>query len=107
MANNGQSSVHPSSLSPQPLIFTSPDQGSVFRLTPNIPADKQKIRVSVRPADGVEVRQVTLLVNGRPLADGPETLWQMTPGSYTFEAIGRDAAGREIRAGQVTVKVVE
>jgi 1A family penicillin-binding protein len=107
LANDGQSSVHPSSLSPQPLIFTSPDQGSVFRLTPNIPADKQKIRVSVRPADGVEVRQVTLLVNGRPLADGPETLWQMTPGSYTFEAIGRDAAGREIRAGQVMVKVVE
>ncbi|MEW5959498.1 MAG: PBP1A family penicillin-binding protein [Chloroflexota bacterium] len=99
--------LQPSAFSPQPLVFTSPDQGSVFRLAPNIPADKQKIRISVRPAEGVTVRQVTLLVNGRPLVDGPETLWQMTPGAYTFEAVGRDAAGREIRAGAVSVTVVE
>jgi 1A family penicillin-binding protein len=90
-----------------PLLFTSPDQGSVFRLVPNIPADKQKIRVSVRPTDGVALRQVRLLINGRPLAEGLETLWQMSPGIYTFAAVGRDAAGNEVRANQVTVKVVE
>ncbi|MBN1218150.1 MAG: PBP1A family penicillin-binding protein [Anaerolineae bacterium] len=89
------------------LIFTSPDQGSVFRLSPGIPLDKQKIRVSVRPADGVQVQQVSLLVNGRFLAEGLETLWQMLPGEYTFEAIGVDSTGNEIRAGGVTVKVVE
>jgi membrane carboxypeptidase/penicillin-binding protein PbpC len=91
----------------QALIFTSPDQGTVFRLVPNIPADKQKILVSVRPAEGVQLQQVALLINGRPLADGPETLWQMSPGVYTFEAVGIDAAGNKVRADGVTVEVVE
>ena len=89
------------------LVFTSPDRGSVFRLRPDIPADKQKIRVSVRPVDGVEVRQVSLRVNGQPLVDGPETLWQMVPGVHTFEAVGLAGSGVEIRAGAVTVEVVE
>lgn len=89
------------------LVFTSPDQGSVFRLVANIPADKQKIRVSVRPTDGVTVRQVKLLINGQPLAEGWETLWQMSPGTYTFEAVGVDAAGHAVQANRVTVKIVE
>jgi hypothetical protein len=89
------------------LIFTSPDQGSKFRLMPNIPADKQKIRVSVRPADGVEVEEISLLVNGQLLAKATETLWQMTPGTFTFEAVGIDKAGNEINANHVTVEVVE
>ncbi len=89
------------------LIFTSPDRGSVFRLVPTLPADKQKIRVSVRPAEGVTLARVSLLVNGQPLAEGPEALWQMSPGEYTFEAVGVDSTGREIRGGPVTVQVVE
>ncbi len=89
------------------LVFTSPDQGSIFRLVPNIPADKQKIRVSVRPTDGISLRQVKLLINGQPLAEGSETLWQMSPGTYTFEAIGVDVAGNKVQANPVTVKVVE
>lgn len=90
-----------------PLLFTSPDQGTVFRLVPNIPADKQQIRVNVRPADGVNLAQVTLLVNGRPLADGPDTLWQMSPGTFTFEAVGLDRAGNKLASDQVTVTVVK
>jgi len=89
------------------LVFTSPDQGSVFRLVPNIPPEKQKIKVSVRPANGVRVRESSLRINGRPLANGPETLWQMSPGTYTFEAAGIDASGNQVFAGSVTVKVVE
>ncbi len=107
MTDNGQ--ISPAPLLPRSpaLVFTSPDQGSVFRLVPNIPADKQKIRVSVRPTDGVSLRQVKLLINGHPLAEGSETLWQMSPGSYMFEAVAVDTAGQEVRANQVTVKVVE
>jgi membrane carboxypeptidase/penicillin-binding protein PbpC len=89
------------------LIFTSPDQGSVFRLVPNIPADKQKVRVNVRPADGVMVQRVSLLVNGQPLAEGFETLWQMKPGIFTFEAAGLDQKGNALKSGKVMVKVVE
>jgi membrane carboxypeptidase/penicillin-binding protein PbpC len=89
------------------LIFTSPDQGSVFRLVPNIPVDKQKIRISVRPANGLQVREVSLRINGQLLAGGPETLWQMSPGEYFFDAVALDAAGNRISAQGVTVRVVE
>ncbi|MDX1520424.1 MAG: penicillin-binding transpeptidase domain-containing protein, partial [Anaerolineae bacterium] len=89
------------------LIFTSPDQGSVFRLMPNIPADKQQIRINLRPADGVEAEQVVLLVNGQPLVEGWQTLWPMQPGIFTFEARGLDRAGRPITAQAVTIEVVE
>jgi membrane carboxypeptidase/penicillin-binding protein PbpC len=107
IAEDGQ--IAPAPLLPHSpaLLFTSPDQGSTFRLVPNIPAEKQKIRVSVRPTDGVSLRRVKLLINGQPLAEESETLWQMSPGTYTFEAIGVDAGGNEVQANQVTVKVVE
>jgi len=99
----------PHSLLPTPysLTFTSPDRGSVFRLTPNIPADKQKIRVAVQAGDGVELAQVRLLVNGQPLVNGPQTLWQMTPGQHTFEAEAVDTSGNALTAAPLTISVVE
>ena len=105
--NDSTTSISPLTSPLSGLIFTSPDPGSVFRLSPGIPADKQKIRISVRPAEGVKVARVSLLVNGRPLADGSEVMWQMSPGEYTFEAVGVDSTGDEIRAEGVTVKVVK
>jgi len=91
----------------QALIFTSPDQGTVLRLVPDIPPDKQRIRVSVRPADGVTPGRVTLLHNGQPLAEGSETLWQMVPGEHTFEAVGVDRQGQTLSSNRVTIRVVE
>jgi hypothetical protein len=55
----------------------------------------------------VQVAQITLLINGQPLAEGPETLWQMAPGVYTFEAVGLDREGKEINSNSVTIEVVE
>lgn len=95
------------SQSTAPLLFTSPDQGSVFRLVPNIPADKQKIEIRVRPANGVSLQEVTLLVNGELLAEGPQTLWQLQPGDYIFEAVGVDATGEAIRSEPLSVQVVQ
>jgi membrane carboxypeptidase/penicillin-binding protein PbpC len=88
------------------LVFTSPDQGSVFRIASNIPLDKQKIRVSVRPVDGVKLQKVMLLINGQLLAESSEVLWQMSPGVYTFEVIAIDAAGNNLSAQPVTIEVV-
>jgi len=90
----------------EPLIFNSPDQGSVFRVVPNIPADKQKIEISVRPANGVNVQNIALFINGQPLATEAKTLWQLTPGEYRFAAVGQDSHGREIRSKEVTIRVV-
>ncbi len=105
--NNESANQRVSETPPYSLTFSSPDRGSVFRLTPNIPADKQKIRVAVQAGDGVELAQVRLLVNGQPLADGPQTLWQMAPGQYTFEAEAVDSAGNTVTAAPLTISVVE
>jgi membrane carboxypeptidase/penicillin-binding protein PbpC len=94
-----------------PLVLTSPDQGSRYHLSPEIPTSAQQIVVAVRPADGVSVRQVTLLADGQPLATLTrppyQALWPMTVGTHVFAAVGIDAAGNEIEGNRVTVEVVE
>ncbi len=109
----GTSEFASSSLSPQPspLILTSPDQGSRYRLSPEVPPSTQQIVVAARPADGVSLRQVTLLADGRPLAtlSGPpyQALWPMAVGTHVFTALGIDTAGNEVQGNRVTVEVIE
>jgi membrane carboxypeptidase/penicillin-binding protein PbpC len=95
---------------PQSLIMTRPDQGGIYRLSPEIPASAQQLLVAARPADGVTLRQATLLVDGRPLATltGPpyQTLWPMAAGVHTFSAVGVDGEGREVTANRVTIEVI-
>ncbi len=88
------------------LVFTSPDPGSVFRLVPNIPIDKQQLLLKVRPADGVSLEQVTLFINNRPLIDDWETMWQMEPGRYTFRATGTAVDGTLFEAEPITIEVL-
>jgi membrane peptidoglycan carboxypeptidase len=94
-----------------PLVMTSPDQGSRYRLSPEIPKASQQLMVRVRPSDGVALRQVTLLVDGRPLAtfNHPpyQALWPMTPGRHVFAALGAGQSGEELRSNGVTVEVGE
>jgi 1A family penicillin-binding protein len=93
------------------LVLTSPDQGSRYRLSPEIPKSVQQVVVAVRPADGVTLRQVTLLADGRPLATLArppyQALWAMTVGTHVFTAVGVDAAGNELKGNNVTIEVVE
>jgi len=95
----------------QPLILTSPDQGSRYRLSPEIPASAQQILVAARPADGIALRQVTLLVDGRLLATltSPpyQALWPMAVGTHVFTVVGVDAQGNELQGNRVAIEVVE
>jgi 1A family penicillin-binding protein len=104
-------SLIPDSLSPDSLIMTSPDQGSRYRLSSEIPREVQQIAVAVRPADGVNPRQVTLLADGHPLATLTrppyQVLWPMMTGTHTFTAVGVDAEGKELQGNNVTIEVVE
>ncbi|MBU0704665.1 MAG: PBP1A family penicillin-binding protein [Chloroflexi bacterium] len=103
----------PYSLPPTPhsLILTSPDQGSHYRLSPELPVSAQQIVVAARPADTVSLQQVTLLVDGLPLATltGPpyQALWPMTLGTHTFTAVGVDGEGNVVEGNRVTIEVVE
>jgi 1A family penicillin-binding protein len=98
-----------STLNSWPLILTSPDQGSRYRLSPELPAAAQQVVVAARPTDGVSLRQVTLLVDGYPLAaltrPPYQAWWPMAVGTHVFTAVGIDAAGNEIEGNRVTVEV--
>ncbi len=92
------------------LVLTHPDQGSVFRVSPQIPLKDQCIEVAARPGDGVEPRNVALLVDGVVLSDraGPppyQDLWCLRSGEHRFQARGVDAAGRQIESQVVQVNV--
>jgi hypothetical protein len=71
----------------------------------------QQIPIAVRPTDGVVLRQVTLLADGRPLATlarPPYTvLWPMTVGTHVFTAVGVDTRGNEVKANRVVIGVVQ
>ena len=96
---------------PYSLLLTSPDQGSRYRLAPEIPRAMQQVVVAVRPGDGVTLRQVTLLVDGRPLATltAPpyQSLWPMAAGTHVITAVGVDGQGNELRGNSVTIEVAE
>ncbi|MFQ5610796.1 MAG: penicillin-binding protein [Anaerolineae bacterium] len=97
----------PGPRSPIPgLIFTAPDQGATFRMARSIPAQAQKLRVSVRPADDITLQTVRLFIDGQVLAEGPQALWQMTPGTHTFTAEGLDTQGNVLPGESVTIEVL-
>ncbi|MGQ9466870.1 MAG: penicillin-binding protein 1C [Anaerolineae bacterium] len=92
-----------------PLVITHPDDGAVYRLSPVVPGAYQAIRIAVRPADGVRVAEMTLSVDGAPLATftAPpyEVLWTLEAGEHTFLAVGRDENGRSLRSAPVSIRV--
>ena len=88
-----------------PARFLSPDQGATYRLSPTIPADKQKIRVAVQVPAGVDPQAVQLRVNGEPVAQGPEMMWQLTPGRHRFEAVTAGGDDRSVQVAMVEIVV--
>ncbi|HEC33282.1 MAG TPA: penicillin-binding protein, partial [Chloroflexi bacterium] len=92
------------------LVIVSPDPGTVYRLSPAVPAAYQSIRVAARPATGVSLAEVTIYVDEEPLAaltTPPfETFWQLAPGEHVFLARGRDSDGRSLWSAPVSVRVL-
>ncbi len=93
------------------LVMNSPDAGAVYRLDGGLPLEAQRIEVSVHPGMGSLLEQVTLLVDGQPLAEFRtppyQVLWQLEAGRHVFSAEGLDRNGEQIRSDQVWVEVRE
>jgi 1A family penicillin-binding protein len=91
------------------IEMSSPDKGAAYRLDPALPRDAQKIEVAARA--GVSLREVTLLVDGQPLArfGAPpyKALWRLEPGRHTFSAEGVTANGERVTSDEVWIKVQE
>jgi penicillin-binding protein 1C len=92
------------------LVMVSPDPGTVYRLSPQVPGAYQSIRVAARPTEGVSAVEVTLYVDGEPLATRTaapfETVWQLTPGEHVFLARGVDSEGRSLESAPASITVL-
>jgi 1A family penicillin-binding protein len=93
------------------LVMSNPDAGAVYHLDPGLPRDAQRIAVSARFGGGTSLREVTLLVDGRPLArlHSPpyRALWQLEPGMHTFSAEAVNARGEELAGNEIRIEVRE
>lgn len=91
------------------LTMSSPDAGAIYRMDPALPLAAQRIEVSAWPGSDLTLREVTLLVDGRPLArlGSPpyRALWQLEPGLHVFSAEGLAADGKRVTSNEVHVEV--
>ena len=91
------------------IEMSSPDQGAVYRLDPALPRGAQKIEVAARAGTGKSLREVTLLVDGQPLArfGAPpyKALWQLEAGRHVFSAEGMTVGGERVVSGGVWIEV--
>jgi hypothetical protein len=91
------------------LIVTSPAPNTVFALSPQLPPDAQQLEVSARLNANVVLREVTLLVDGAPLATFTRApyraLWRLVAGDHAVKAVGVDAEGRRVESDAVRFRV--
>jgi hypothetical protein len=92
-------------------VLTSPDQGSRYRLSAEIPQRLQQIAVAARPDDGIVLKELTLLADGRPLSTltgAPyQALWPMAVGTHVFTAVGVDTDGNQLSANDVVIEIID
>jgi ethanolamine utilization microcompartment shell protein EutL len=83
----------------------------VYRLDPALPRDAQRIEVAVSARAGAFLQEVTLLVDGRPLArlEAPpyRVLWRLEPGLHTFKAEATGGNGERLASSEVRIEVKE
>ncbi|MBI4789219.1 MAG: PBP1A family penicillin-binding protein [Chloroflexi bacterium] len=87
------------------LSITSPAPNSVFSPSPQIPAELQRIEIAARLNTPNIVGNVSLLVDGQPIATFTRApyraLWQLAAGEHTAQAVGVDADGQRVESDVV------
>ena len=83
--------------------ITSPANGSIIALDPDIPPDRQRLRFG---ADGTFSRW---LMDGKPFAKGAQAQWLPWPGRHVVQIVGAkgevlDSIRLEVRGAGVAAK---
>jgi hypothetical protein len=82
----------------------------VYQISPVTPQETQRIAVSARAGDGVQLASLSLWVDGQFIATFTEppyrALWVLQPGTHTFIARGVDQNGRKLASPPVTITVL-
>ncbi len=103
--------AQPAIRNPQPatLALISPDPNSIFRLSDGMPGDLQQVRLAARPLGATPPREVTFLVNGRPVGRSTrlpyETWWTLQPGAHHIAAVALDAGGQQVTSEGIWIEV--
>ncbi|TAH48652.1 MAG: PBP1A family penicillin-binding protein [Chloroflexota bacterium] len=107
----GDESNQPSVISHQSLEIVSPANNSIFEMSPQIPAELQKIEVSARLNQAVRLSRVTLLIDGNAIGNFSSVpyraLWKLSAGTHTAQAIGTMADGTRVESDVVRFRVIE
>jgi 1A family penicillin-binding protein len=92
----------------QPLVLLSPAPGGLFRLSPVVAGEAQRIRLEA--VSLYELTQVMLWVDGAPiirLENAPyQAWWTLTPGEHRAWAQGTLPDGREVISPEVSFTVL-
>ncbi len=107
--SNFNSQISNSGVQAADIQITHPDQGTVYPISPVTPRETQRIAVSARVTEGLQLSTLTLYVDDQAIATFSElpyrALWTLEPGTHTFTARGVDRLGREWVSPAVTITV--
>jgi membrane peptidoglycan carboxypeptidase len=94
---SGQSTLH----------ITSPDDATIFNISPRLPIESQQITFSA--VSGATMREVSFVLNGKveaTLTEPPyQYFWTLAPGQYTLEVVGVTASGERVSGEAVRFEV--
>ncbi len=105
-------SIAQSSVGSQALVrITRPDNGIIYRVTPQTPIATQRIPVQAIVADGVKWRTLTLLVDGQSIGEftvsPARAFWQLQLGAHTITARLVDEQGQTFESEPVRIVVTQ
>jgi penicillin-binding protein 1C len=105
--------AQPPAISHQPsaIRITRPDDGTLYKLTPQTPIESQRIPVQAIAADGVSIERLTLFVDGQPIGTFESAparmLWTLSPGRHVFTVEAIDRQGDRLIGAPVTIVVTQ
>ncbi len=89
--------------------ITRPDDGALYKITPQTPIETQRIPVQAIAADGVQITHLMLFVDGQPIGtfgSAPaRTWWALSPGRHVFTVEVLDRQGKVLTGAPVTIVV--
>ena len=96
---------------PSAVRITRPDDGTIYKITPQTPLASQRIPVQAILADGVQIARLTLFVDGQTIGDFDSapvrTWWTLAPGRHVFSVEALDRQGNKLVGAPVTIVVTQ
>ncbi len=105
---NGQSAV---SAQQAAVRITRPDNGTIYRVTPQTPSETQQIPVQAIVADNVRLKQLMIYVDERLIgtftASPARAWWPLQLGTHTIKAQVVDDQGQTTESAPVSIVVTQ